>query len=73
MEEKFIIRSYGFGVLAQLYFPNVTKKSARVQLLRWIKLSSTALLLLEIHGYKPGLRLLTPAHVEVIVDEFGEP
>jgi hypothetical protein len=28
---------------------------------------------LKNHGYKPGLRLLTPAHVKVIIDEFGEP
>ena len=27
MEKEFIIRSYGYGELAQLYFPNVTKKS----------------------------------------------
>jgi hypothetical protein len=29
--------------------------------------------LLKSFGYKPGNRLLTPAHVKVIVDEFGEP
>jgi hypothetical protein len=29
--------------------------------------------MLRSQGYKPGLRLLTPAHVKVIVDEFGEP
>jgi hypothetical protein len=73
MEEKFRIRSYGFGELAQLYFPNISKKSASAQLRRWIKLSNTALVMLESHGYKPGLRLLTPAQVKVVVDEFGEP
>ena len=73
MEEKFKIRSYGYGELAQLYFPNISKKSASAQLRRWIKLSETVLTLLKNHGYKPGLRLLTPAHVKVIVDEFGEP
>lgn len=73
MEEKFKIRSYGFGELAQLYFPNISKKSASAQLRRWIKLSKTVLPMLESYGYKPGIRLLTPAYVKVIVDEFGEP
>ena len=73
MEEKFRIKSYGYGELAQLYFPNISKKSASAQLRRWIKSSDTVLPMLKIHGYKPGLRLLTPACVKVIVDEFGEP
>ena len=73
MEEKFRIKSYGYGELAQLYFPNISKKSASAQLRRWIKSSETVLLMLRNQGYKPGLRLLTPAHVKVIVDEFGEP
>jgi len=73
MEEKFRIKSYGYCELAQLYFPNISKKSASAQLRRWIKLSDTVLPMLKRHGYKPGLRLLTPAHVKVIVDEFGEP
>ena len=73
MEEKFKIRSYSYCELAQLYFPNISKKSASAQLRRWIKSSETVLPLLKIHGYKTGLRLLTPAHVKVIVEEFGEP
>lgn len=71
--ESFKVRAYGFGELAQLYFPTITKKSANAQLRRWIKLSDTVLPTLRSHGYKPGLRLLTPAHVKVIVEEFGEP
>jgi len=73
MEDKFRLKSYGFGELAQLYFPNISKKSASAQLRRWIKLSDAVLTRLKSHGYKPGIRLLTPAHVKVIVDEFGEP
>lgn len=73
MEEKFRIRSYGFGELAQLYFPNISKKSASAQLRRWIRTSKTVLPLLENLGYKIGNRLLTPAHVKVLVEEFGEP
>jgi hypothetical protein len=73
MDDKFKIKSYGFGELAQLYFPNISKKSASAQLRRWIKLSVTVLPMLKNLGYKPGIRLLTPAHVKVIIDEFGEP
>lgn len=49
------------------------KKSASAQLRRWIKLNDKVLPILQSLGYKPGNRLLTPAHVKVIVDEFGEP
>jgi hypothetical protein len=40
---------------------------------RWINESETALPRLEKLGYKSGIRLFTPAHVRVIIDEFGEP
>jgi hypothetical protein len=73
MEEKFRIRSYGFGELAQMYFPSISKKSAAAQFRKWIRTSKTALPLLENFGYKIGNRLLTPAQVNIIVDEFGEP
>ena len=73
MEEKFKIRSYGYGELAQLYFPNISKKSASAQLRRWIKMSKAVMPLLLKLGYRAGNRLLTPAHVKVIVEEFGEP
>ena len=72
-EEKFKVRAFGYGELAQLYFPNISKKSASAQLRRWIKLSETALPKLQNLGYKPGHRLLMPAHVKVIIEEFGEP
>ncbi|WP_296684289.1 DUF4248 domain-containing protein [Flavobacterium sp.] len=73
MEEKFKIKSYGYGELAQMYFPNISKKSASAQLRRWITESETALPRLKKLGYKSGIRLFTPAHVRVIIDEFGEP
>ena len=73
MDGYFKIKSYGYGELAQLYFPSISKKSASAQLRRWIKLSDKLLPMLMNLGYKPGNRLLTPAHVKVIVNEFGEP
>lgn len=72
-EDKFKVRAFGYGELAQLYFPNITKKSASAQLRRWINVSTNVKSMLENLGYKPGIRLLTPAHVKVIIDEFGEP
>jgi hypothetical protein len=33
-EETFKVRAYGYGELAQLYCPHVTKKSASAQLRR---------------------------------------
>ncbi len=73
MDDKFKIKSYGFGELAQMYFPSISKKSAAAQFRRWIRTSKTMLPMLEKLGYKIGNRLLTPAHVKVLVDEFGEP
>ena len=37
MEESFKIRSYGYGELALLYFPNCNKNSASTQLSRWLR------------------------------------
>jgi hypothetical protein len=34
MEEKLRIKSYGFGELAQIYFPNISKKNDSAQLRR---------------------------------------
>ncbi|HOS84799.1 MAG TPA: DUF4248 domain-containing protein [Bacteroidales bacterium] len=36
MENHFVIRTYGFRELAQLYSPHVTPKTAAVKLRKWI-------------------------------------
>jgi Domain of unknown function (DUF4248) len=72
-EETFKVRAYGYSELAQLYFPCITKKSASAQLRRWIVSSETVLITLENLGYKKGNKLLTPAQVKIIINEFGEP
>ena len=72
-DASFKVRAYGYGELAQLYFPNISKKSASAQLRRWIKMSKTVMPLLLNLGYKSGNRLFTPAQVKVIIDEFGDP
>ena len=71
--DKFIVRAYGFGELAQLYFPAITKKSASAQLRKWIKLNKKLEADLLIFGYNQSLRLLTPKHINLIIVYLGEP
>ena len=73
MDGQFKIKSYGYGELALLYFPNSTKKSASVQLRRWIIFNDKLVNDLKDTGYKKGQKLLTPKQVEIIVLVIGEP
>lgn len=73
MEETFRIRAYGYSELAQLYFPNVTKKSASVQFRRWLTKNSTIMIKLENSGFSKGQKILTPLQTAVIVEYLGEP
>jgi len=73
MEETFKIRAYGYSELAQLYFPHITKKSASVQLRRWILLNKKLESELLQTGFKPGQTLLTTKQVKFILSEFGTP
>lgn len=73
MERSFKIRSYGYGELALMYFPNSTKNSASVQLRRWIRYSIQLGNELNQTGFKPGQKILTPKQVQIIVYNLGEP
>jgi hypothetical protein len=73
MDEQFKIRSYGYGELALLYFPNSTKSSASTQFGRWVKQNEKLKNQLCEQGYRPRKKILTPSQVKVIVDCFGEP
>ncbi|MFN6380362.1 MAG: DUF4248 domain-containing protein [Flavobacteriales bacterium] len=73
MEETFKIRAYGYSELAQLYFPNVTKKSASVQFRRWILLNAELSLNLQKHNFRPGQKILTPKQVATIIEALGSP
>jgi hypothetical protein len=73
MDEQFKIRSYGYGELALLYFPNSNKNSASTQLGRWVKQNENLKKQLEKLGYKPRKKILTPSQVKLIIDFFGEP
>jgi hypothetical protein len=72
-EEEFKIRSYGFGELAQLYFPTLSKKSASWQLTLWIKKNEGLNEILLQSGRTKKQRLLSPAQVLIIVEKLGIP
>ena len=72
-EKAFVLRSYGYGELALLYFPNSTKKSATTQLRRWIRRNEELRRTLNQLGFADRHRILTPRQVEVVVQFFGDP
>ena len=51
----------------------ITKKSASVQLRRWIFLNKKLEAELLQTGFKPGLKILTPLQVSIVVKYFGCP
>lgn len=72
-EETFKVRAYGFGELAQLYFPYLSKGSATNQLRRWLNENENLSNELRRKGHKPCKKILTPAMVLLVVNEFGPP
>ena len=75
MDQIFTIRTYGFGELAQMYFPAVSPKTASTNLNNWIKSAPALKSALSETGRRrrPGCKILSPAQVRLIVDTFGEP
>jgi hypothetical protein len=73
MDDKFKIKSYGYGELAQLYFPTIAKQSATVQFRRWIRINNNLLDELNLAGFKRYQKMLTPKQVEIIIKYIGEP
>lgn len=73
MEENFKIRTYSFGELAKLYFPNVANKSATKQLRKWLNYNARLTSRLVENGYVNSQRIITPAQVKIIIEELGEP
>ena len=71
--EQFKIIAYSYSELAQMYFPNISNRSAANQLRRWIKENEKLKEKLFYAGYKPGKKILTPIIVEIIISEFGPP
>ncbi len=73
MDEQFKIRTYGYGELAMLYFPNSTKKCASVQFRRWIVFNKKLESNLIEAGYERGKRVFTPKQVQIIIEALGNP
>lgn len=72
-DEKFKIKAYGFGELAQLYLPDATPMSASNRLRIWITRNGSLMNKLQLIGYVKGAKLLTPEMVKEIVGVIGEP
>ena len=69
-QNSFVIRTYNFSELAQLYNPHIAKNSASFRLRSWINQSPT---LAEKLNLKPFTRILTPNQVRMIVEHFDMP
>ena len=73
MQSTFKLRSYGYSELAQLYFPHIAKKSASVQLRRWLILNKKLNASLEETGFVAGQKLITPKQIGLVLEFLGEP
>ncbi len=72
-EDKFKVRAFGYGELAQLYFPQITKQSATIQFRRWIRINNPLPIELNSNGSRKFQKMLTPKQVEIIIKYIGEP
>ena len=66
MEQK--IKSYGRSELAQLYFPTLLQKSAWQKFKSWLKINPALRSLADLTR-----RTFTPAEVQLIYTQLGEP
>ena len=69
----FRIQEYGRTELAQLYCPDIAPESAWKKLKSWIALHPGLPERLQSLGYNGHTRSFTPAQVEAIVHDIGEP
>lgn len=68
IENHFVIRTYGFGELAQMYMPNIAKCSASISFRKWITLNP------KLYKAIPkGTRTIKPKEVRLIIQEFDLP
>jgi len=73
MEKKFETRTFGFGELAQLYFPYVTKASASRMFSQWIYNSPELITKLSELNWKKRAKYFTPKQVKIIIEWFDPP
>lgn len=72
-ESPFLLRSYGWTELAQLYNPTLQPDSAARMLRCWVAKNTLLADALCRSGYRRGQRKLTPLQVADIVRYLGEP
>lgn len=72
-EKQFVIKSYGFGELACLYVPHISKKSAATYLNRMVRNYPELRAKLLSANYKTRQKILTPLMVSIFVEFMGEP
>ena len=72
-EEGFVIRSYGFGQLAQMYYPDRNYDSALRLFREEMHLTRGMWPAMVAEGYHENTRVLTRAQVKTIVRFLDEP
>ena len=72
-DERFKIRSYGWGELALRYSPSLQAGSAARLLRSWVVRNEELSHALEAAGVRRRQRVLTPRQVGLIVRHLGEP
>jgi hypothetical protein len=73
MEKKFELRTFGFGELAQLYFPHVTKASASRMFSQWIHSCPELVTNLSELNWKKRAKYFTPKQVKLLMGHFDPP
>ena len=72
-ESPFSLRSYGFGELAQMYYPDRNERSAIRLFREEMHLTRGLWDAMVAVGYKPYTKVLTRGQVKTIVRFLGEP
>ena len=72
-DKEFQIRTYGFGELAQLYFPNIAKASASRMFSQWVQSSPQLIQSLQEANWKKRAKYLSPKQVKVLIMYFDPP
>ena len=73
MEKIFETRTFGFGELAQLYFPHVAKASASRMFSLWIHSCKELEMKLADTQWKRRAKYLTPKQVKILIEHFDPP
>lgn len=72
-EQKFEIRTYGFGELACLYFPKCTKKSASRIFSQWIHGCPVLVSKLTEANWQKRQKYFTPKQTRLVIEHFDHP